>query len=587
MSEDPAGNDFSPDSHPAPVDGGGLSSGGARKHRTRLERAERRGVAAAQLAQGQPLRQVATGLGVARRTLRDWCAAEPLAGLPPEVAACLATPAGLRWLHRLVVVMHLIITLRAGGGVRLVCEFLELSGLSAVVGASYGSQYAVTLQVQDAVVKQAQEQRAALAAGMPPRAVTVCEDETFHPDVCLVAIEPVSNFILVEQYAPDRTAATWTQALETALDGLPVTVIQGTSDEAKALRHHQAQDLGAQHAADLFHGQHEVSKATSLHLARQVKQAAAVVAAATASLNAARAAERAYHAQVPHPRGRPPAFAARIDAALTDLVQAEAEQTQAQARQTQAREQIRELGTLYHPYDLANGQAQSVERVAARFADVWAHLAHLAKAADLPARAREHLAKAQRLTVQWLATLAFFWGTVQTRVDALDLAPDLEQAVLTQLIPALYLERVAGRRTHAEDRQRLTALSAQWLEPLRQPTHPLQALALTTRQHIEAVAAGCADLFQRSSSCVEGRNGHLSLYHHGSHRLSDRKLAALTALHNFYVHRPDGTTAAERFFGRPHPALFEQVLAHVDLPPPARRRRPRPVKRPALALVAA
>ena len=86
---------------------------------------------------------------------------------------------------------------------------------------------------------------------------------------------------------------------------------------------------------------------------------------------------------------------------------------------------------------------------------------------------------------------------------------------------------------------------------------------------------------------MEGRNGHLSLYHHGSHRLSDRKLAALTALHNYYVRRPDGTTAAERFFGRAHPALFEQVLAHVDLPPPPRRKRPRPLKRPALALVAA
>jgi hypothetical protein len=366
-----------------------------------------------------------------------------------------------------------------------------------------------------------------------------------------------------------------------------VTVIQGTSDEAKALRHHQAHDLGAAHAADLFHGQHEVSKATSLHLARQVKQTAAVVAAAEASLEAARAAARAYRAQVPRPRGRPPAFAARIDAALTDLVQAETEQTQALARQTQAREPIRELGTLYHPYDLASGQAPSVERVAARFADVWAHLAHLAEAAEWPTRAREHLAKAPRLTVQWLATLAFFWGTVQSRIDALDLAPDLEQAVLTQLIPALYLERVAGRRTHAEDRHRLMVLSAQLLEPLRQPTHPLQALAPTTRQHIEAVAAGCADLFQRSRSCVEGRNGHLSLYHHGRHRLSDRKLAALTALHNDYVRRPDGTTAAERFFGRAHPALFDQVLAHVALPPPARRRRPRAVKRPALTLVAA
>lgn len=276
------------------------------KHRTRLERAEQLGVAAIQLAQGQPLRQVATDLGIARSTLRDWCAAGPVSGLPAEVAACLATPAGTRWLHQLVVVMHLIITLRAGAGVRLVCEFLELSGLSAVVGASYGSQYALTVQVQDAVAQQAQAQRSVLAAAMPPRAVTVCEDETFHPDVCLVAIEPVSNFIVLEQYAPDRTAATWTQALATAVDGLSVTVIQGTSDEATALRRHVEKDLGAQHTADLFHGQHEVSKGTSLHLARQVKQAAAAVAAAQQSVDAARAARRAYEAQVPHPRGRPP-----------------------------------------------------------------------------------------------------------------------------------------------------------------------------------------------------------------------------------------------------------------------------------------
>jgi hypothetical protein len=75
------------------------------KHRTRLERAEQLGVAAIQLAQGQPLRQVATDLGIARSTLRDWCAAGPVSGLPAEVGACLATPAGTRWLHQLVVVI--------------------------------------------------------------------------------------------------------------------------------------------------------------------------------------------------------------------------------------------------------------------------------------------------------------------------------------------------------------------------------------------------------------------------------------------------------------------------------------------------
>ena len=125
---------------------------------------------------------------------------------------------------------------------------------------------------------------------MAHRSVTVCEDETFHPQICLVALEPVSGFILLEQYAADRTAATWTQALQAALVGLNVDVIQGTSDEATALRRHVEVDLGAHHSPDLFHGQHEVSKATSLHLARQVRQAAATVAAAQTRWEGERAA---------------------------------------------------------------------------------------------------------------------------------------------------------------------------------------------------------------------------------------------------------------------------------------------------------
>lgn len=108
---------------------------------------------------------------------------------------------------------HFSITLRAAGGTRLVSEFLELSGLSAFVGVSDGAQHALNVDLETAVVA---EQRTALAEGMPARAVTVCEDETFHPGICLVAIEPVSNLIVLEQYAADRTAATWTAALEDA-----------------------------------------------------------------------------------------------------------------------------------------------------------------------------------------------------------------------------------------------------------------------------------------------------------------------------------------------------------------------------------
>ena len=545
---------------------------------TRLERAQALAAAAQRRAAGQSGRAVAAGVGRPRSTLREWAqAAVASTEVPEALAAFFVSVEGVQWLHRLVLALQFVITLRAGGGVRLVCECLELSGLSAFVGASYGSQQGLNAALEQAVVAIAAEQRAALAEHMAPRAMTVCEDETFHPAICLVALEPVSGFIVLEQYAKDRTAATWTQALRDACAGLPITIVQGTADEATALRRHIEGDYAAHHSPDLFHLQHEVAKATGLALARAVHAADAEVASAEAQLQQARAAEQAYHAQR-HGPGRPPAFAQRLRDALAALARATVTRDQAQSRQREARALIRTLGEAYHPYDLARAAAQPPERLAARLEGIWQQLAGIAQAADLPARAWAQLAKAQRLTTALLATVTFFFATIQQRIEALNLAPDIEAAVLEQLIPALYIERVAARSTGAEARTRLHALSAQVLAPLLEPDHPIQALDTETRAHLEQVAGDCADLFQRSSSAVEGRNGQLSLHHHGRHRLSDRKLAALTAVHNFHIRRADGTTAAERLFGRAPPPLFEQVLARVPLPPrPRRRRPPRPM----------
>jgi hypothetical protein len=71
------------------------------------------------------------------------------------------------------------------------------------------------------------------------------------------------------------------------------------------------------------------------------------------------------------------------------------------------------------------------------------------------------------------------------------------------------------------------------------------------------------------------------------HRLSWRKQQVLTALHNFAITRPDGTTAAGRFFAQPHPPLFGQVLERMPWPARPVRRRARPTKQPFLAPVAA
>lgn len=105
-------------------------------------------------------------------------------------------------------------------------KFLELCGMSAFVGVSDVAQHELNAALETAVIALAEEQRTAVAEGMPARAVRVCEDEPFHPAICLVAIKPVSNLIVLERYATDRTATTWTAALENSCTGLAVEVIQ-------------------------------------------------------------------------------------------------------------------------------------------------------------------------------------------------------------------------------------------------------------------------------------------------------------------------------------------------------------------------
>ncbi len=553
----------------------------------RLDRAKYRHAVAQAQQDGQSQRAAVTGAGagVARSTLRHWNA--PLAPLAPAaLSAFVETPEGVVWLRRILVAAHWSIGEQGGAGVRVVCDFLERSGLSAFIGAAYGTQQAFQAGLEEQIVTAATELRETLAQAMPHRLLSIAEDETWKDGMRLVCIDAVSNFILLEQTSDERSAAAWTQALEGGLEGLNVTVVQGTSDEAKGLLAHVQRDLGAHHATDLFHLQHEVSQAMSLSLKRAEQQAESDEANTQARWQDACAAEQAYHRRR-HGPGRPPAFAARIDDALNDHVQASRARAQARAHRAEAKALIGAFSEVDHPYEIQQGQAQTPEQLETRLGTLFARLEAIAEEADLSERLCGHLAKAKRLTHRLVATLAFFFMMVNTRVQALDLAPAIEQAMLDDVIPALYLERAAARSTRAEHRHRLRALSAQRLAPLQQPSHPIQSLDPPTRRHLEQVAGECADLFQRSSSCVEGRNGFLALYQHGHHRLSPRKQQVLTALHNFAIKRPDGTTAAERFFAQPHPSLFEQVLARMPWPARPAQRRPRPARPPYLVPVSA
>ena len=241
-----------------------------------------------------------------------------------------------------------------------------------------------------------------------------------------------------------------------------------------------------------------------------------------------------------------------------------------------ARQAIQGISTAYHPYDLETGAATSSEEVSISLEEYFTEIEALAEEAQLSENALERIAKAKRVVVTMVATIAFFWHMVEAKVEALDLAAEVEQAVHGHLIPGIYLHLVSEKVEDAEQKHALQNHSEELLAPLRAQDGPSSGLTPKELTLIEALAQECAQLFQRSSSCVEGRNGQLALHHHRLHRISDRKLAALTSAHNYFVRRGDSTTAAERFFGAKPRNLFAWVLDRVDLPGRPAQKRAQP-----------
>ncbi len=484
---------------------------------------------------------------------------------PAALVRFLETPEGLAFLHRLLAAVHLVFVQANDCGLRNVGWFLELTGLDEFLPSSYGAQQAFARQMETLLAEYGREEDQRLAAQMPPREISLCEDETFHPQICLVAIEPVSNFLLLEQYAPHRDTATWTQCLDERLAGWSVTVCQVTSDEAKALIAHAEQALGAHHSPDLFHVQQDLVQATSLALAGQTARAHQAVAEAQQVTSQRQAELMACQDQCPQSTQ-----VSELQRQVEQATAAEAELQQrlavCQQRHQQATEARHRLSQAYHPVDLENGRPREAEEVGQLLKQNLDQLDEIAATAGLSASARQKLSKARRVLPAMQRTIAFFWATVAARLASWELPATVTKWMREELIPGLYLAIAAEKTPTAAERHRLRARAEEILARARSPDGPWGSLNDHERADLEAKARQCAELFQRSSSCVEGRNGQLSLRHHGLHRLTPRKLGALKVLHNYLVERPDGSTAAERFFGsRPQP-LFAWLLARLPLP---------------------
>jgi Family of unknown function (DUF6399) len=396
----------------------------------------------------------------------------------------------------------------------------------------------------------------------------LAKDETFTGGLCLVAMDPQSNYIILAQAAPARDQDTWHALMEQALAGLHCQIIQSTRDAAPGLLAYVAHHLGAHHSPDVFHVPHELVKAVSGPMAAK-QRAAAKTATETQ--------ERLEHVQgqlqgadnAPEKRGpgRPPKATARLEQVEQEAPAAHQECERISAQREPVAQRIRAIGQAYHLVNLERGVRRNGQLIAADIQAQIDTLRSVAQHEGLSQTCLDRIEKAERVVPKMQSTIEFVSGYVRRQVSQLDLTPPVSYAMHAHLIPSFYLERVARTRTVSAG-EPCRELAERLRTALFEPGGALAELREAAQSALQQQAKELAEVFQRSSSNVEGRTGSLSLRNHQLRGLDrPRKRACLTAIHNFFLTRADGTTAAERFFRQKPRSIFAAILASVDLPP--------------------
>src|SRR5215475_6818477 len=518
--------------------------------------------------QGISERPAAKALKVPRTTPQAWRLWHDTLDICPPVAEFFQSGPGLAFLHRLVIAFHLTCVEVGACGMRIVCLFLNLTGLDRFVAASYGAQQHVNYQVEHAIVNYRHSETARLAKDMPHKDLTVTQDETFTGGLCLVTMDPDSNFIIVEQSTQARDQTTWHEHMVPALAPLKCRVIQSTSDEAPGLLAYVEHYLEAHHSPDLFHVQHELVKAVSGPMATKERAAYKAVTEAREQLEHVHTGPQSTGDGPETPRpSRPPKEAMSLEQAEQALAVASREYERLAQQRQQVKAHIRGIGHAYHFVDLERGVRRNGHLIAS---DIQGHIEQIRTVVQhegLSQSCLERIEQAERVVPKMRATIEFVSGYVRHQVAQLDVTPPVSFAMHAKLIPSYYLDRIAQTRS-VSDGAPLRDLAERLRAPLVEPGGVLSALSPEAQDQLHDEAKRLVVVFQRSSSNVEGRNGYLSLRSHQLRGLDlPRKRECFTAIHNFFLTRPDGTTAAERFFGQKPHSMFAAILESVELAP--------------------
>lgn len=435
-------------------------------------------------------RKAADILEIPNSTMQSWRKETNSQRVLRQLYDFFSSPEGADFLQRnIIAVMKLM---KCGSsGIRGMQEYLRNSQLDQFVASSEGALQKFWTRCEDAILEFGDKEEKRLAHTMQHKKITLGLDEMFRQGrPCLVAIEVVSNYIVLEKFTEDRKAETWKKELEERLDGFNVTVDQVVSDLCGSIRS-CTKALGAEHIPELFHAQQELSRATSAPLASQERCAKKALDESEEKIKNILKQPRRLGIMESKMRKH------EIKEAEKIRDQLKTEFRKKEKRRDEARTAIKEIGKVYHPINLNTGKLQSAEEIENQIHEQIRIVQEKAEEVQLTESSFSHIEKACRAFDAIGCYLKYFFVFLHAYIRGLSLTLEEEKFFSEVVFPLCYL-RMIWRRLLRKQKEEYRFLRESLECRIRDGPW-------TEEQKKEWMKKGkeLAEKFQRSSSCVE------------------------------------------------------------------------------------
>ena len=372
-------------------------------------------------------------------------------------------------------------------------------------------------------------------------------DETFFDKMLIVFMDLASNYIFIEAEADDRTYETWKDKVQNIVDKFGVKIKYIVSDRAKALIKLAETGFDCLSIPDLFHASYEIVKVFGLNLGRKKNAIEKKIQESLIAL----------------------ALLKELGKDVTEqeniITQLKNEQVIIDSGISRYQQILHALSQIIHPFDINNSNPQSSTLVKSLLNQLLEEILQLQKEQEI-ADPKNRIEKFRKQIEGIASLIDAWWLWARESLDTDSLSEEVLQWLLTCLLPAVYWEMQAERTKNPELKE--SYINAFEKAQLALEHHPLTASLIHEKEWL-AWAEWMVSNFQRTSSAVEGRNGWLSQIYHNGRGLTLKRLRALTIIHNYYLKRSDGTTAAQRLFRTKFDDPFEWLVEHFpELPLP-------------------